>query len=700
MSRLSIYGGGVLGAICLWAVTAGAQTPETQPAAEEAAATQPSEAPATPARSLLDLRELTFDLGFEGRYDRRRVISESNGWYRRTYKQTDRVWELQETVGMHTQGALLDERWLLFDAAVQWGLTQGMFSETGGPYDRTERPHGDLLQYDINMTFLPRGTISGDAYASRVDSRIPRAFLPSLDRTLEKYGVDLYVNDRTFPMRFTFEHLWDELTSRTYELSDDEQRGSNRFRYEGTWQISDRQALRLEYEYEDRTERYSGSRTQYDTMRNYVVLDHTLRFGPDGRSSLETLARLQDETGDLARDYGEVSTRLKLQHTDSLSSNFAAQYLHESYDELSTDTWRVEGGVTHKLADALTTTLQLYGLNQHANPNADFLEWGGLVNALFSRENPLGRFSTDVSYNHATTETRSGTRSGVVMGESVTFRDPLPTFLARTDVDPFSVVVTDVNRARTYLPMRDYVVVSVGHYTALQRIPTGQIVDRQTVLVTYTYKVSEDYDIERDRIDVRVQQDFKGGFSPYYAMSLQYEDLDRPHFLTFEGRDINRQRLGATYRQRRWSAGAEYEYNDDSVEPYQAVHFNGDAVLWQNAAHQLDSKGLFSQFWFDDAEDVAAHRAALLDLGLSYRYLLGQSLEATASAMYRYEDDTASGVTNGVDITAALEWKLGYFSLRFEAEYDKLSLPDSGDDNFSLWIKLRRDIPLIARREP
>jgi hypothetical protein len=539
--------------------------------------------------------------------------------------------------------------------------------------------------------------VSANAYATRLDSRIPRAFQPSLDRTLEKYGAGLFVNDRVFPMRFTFEHVWDELTSRTRDLIDDEQRGRDTFRYEGTWQISERQSLRLEYQYDDRREQYSGGDTRFDTTRNYLTLNHVLRFGRDGRSSLETLARFQDETGELARDTVDASTRLRLQHGDSLSTNYAAQFLRESFQELTTRTWRGEAGVTHQLGETLVSSLQLYGLRQSAEGNADFSEGGGIANVSFSRDNPLGRFSANLSYNHVATDTDDGARRGIVIAESVTFRDPLPAYLAKDEIDLFSLVVTDVNRTRTYLPGRDFLAIPLGRYMALRRVPTGQIADRQTVLVSYTYRASRDYDISRDRIDLRLQQDFKFGLTPYYAASVQDEDIDESRHLRFRARNVNRHRVGATYRRKLWSAGLEYEFHDDTIDPYQAMHFNGDVVLWQNARNQLDGKATLSRFWFDGSDGLAPRNTTLLDLGASYRYMLARGFEVNAGAMYRYEDDSLYGLTRGVDLTGALEWKLGYFSLRFEAEYDVLDLPGSSDDGLAVWLKLKREIPLIAR---
>lgn len=704
MSRSLLLVGGVFGAACLPTLAAFADTPSSQPAARpnypSADRVGAETAEAAGSKSLLDFEALSFELGFEGRYDQRKIRYDPNARFQWRYHETERAHAFEETIGLRSSGILLDERLMLFELGGRWGLTQEWFSESRPGPDRSGSPHGDLLEYDVNFTLLPRGTISANAHATRLDSRIPRAFQPSLDRTLERYGADAFLNHPTFPMRFSFEHVWDELTSRTRELRDEEERGRDTFRYEGTWQISERHAFRLEYEYDDRSERYSGGDTRFDTTRNYVVLNHTLRFGEDGRSALEMLARFQDETGDLARDTAEVSALLRLQHTGSLSSNYRAQFLRESFQALTTRTWRGEAGLTHQLSDTLTSSVQLYGSRENADDNADFTEWGGLANMSFRRDNALGRFSGNLSYNHVATDTRDGTRRGIVIGESVTFRDPLLAFLAHTDVDRISLVVTDTNRARTYLPVRDYIVVPLGRYTALQRVPTGQIADRQTVSVSYTYRVFGDYDVSRDRIDFRVQQEFNFGLTPYYALSLQDEDIDNPRYLPFRARNVNRQRIGATYRRKRWSAGLEYEYNDDAIDPYQALHLNGDVVLWQTARNQLDGKGTLSQFWFDGSNGLASRDTTLLDLGMSYRLLIARDFEADLSALYRYEEDSLYGITHGVDLSGALEWNVGYFSLRFEAEYDVLDLPNSSDDGFAVWLKLKREIPLIARNTP
>ena len=694
--------GGIIGLVHGPAPVQAADTPASQPASSST--TQPASAAAPEPEveqrrwQVLSLRTLLAELGFEAAWDTRSVRADSRSPFDRwTFHQIHSAQRFQETVGVRADGTLVGEDWAQFDVMTRWGLSQERHWQSGTGPDERATPHGQLFEYSANITFFPRGRLSGTVSAERITDRVPRTFLPSLDRTRERYGAGLFFNDPRLPMRLTFEHSWDELDSRTRDVRDDERRGRDQLRYEATWQIDTHHALRLEYEYDDRHEQYAGSDTRFDTLRHYLTLNHVLRFGDRGRSSWENVLRLQEESGDLARDVAEAASRLRLQHSDALASDYRVQFLRDSFERLTTETWRGEAGLTHRLDSWLTTTAQIYGLHQSATRNAEWDEWGGQIGTSAVRDNSWGRLSANLTYHHASTDTRQGTRRGVVLDESVTFRDPLPVYLAHTDVDVASIVVTDETRSRTYLRGRDYVVARAGPYTALRRVASGAIPDRATVLVAYTYRVADGYNVHRDRVDFRVQQAFRGGLVPYYAASFQAEAADPRPPRAFRDRDVNRHRLGATYRQPRWSLGLEYEYNDDSLDPFQAVHANGDAVLWQHATHQVDGRASASRFWFRGLEDLPRRDALVCDIGLGFRSEPVRYLTFDFSALYRYEDDQLYGLTHGVDLTAVLEWRIGYFTLRFEAEYDLLDLPGSREHAASFWIKLKREIPVVER---
>lgn len=670
---------------------------------ERAATTVAEEEAAAPERvgdriprGPLQLQTLSLELGFEGSYDQNRVRYDVRDNFQRRYRQTNRSRFFQETIGLRTNGSMFGEDLLLFDAAIAGGWTQERFSETVPTLTRSGSPDGSLFEYDVSMTLFPRGKVSVSGFATRQDGRLPRAFQPSLDRTYERYGAGIYYNDAKFPVRITYEHDRDYLTSRTRALDDDQLRGRDTLRIESAWQISPTHVLRAEYEYEDRTEQYSGLGTQFDTNRHFLTLTHLYQFGLENRSSLQTLVRLQEEQGELARDIAEWSTRLRLQHTGALATWYGVQYRRDTFYSLSADSWRGEVGLEHQLSDWLTTTAQLYGLRQSADANADVDEWGGYLSSQATFKNDAGVLTARATYTHTTSDTNDGGRRGVIIAESVTLKDPIPARLSQLDIVRTSIIVTDNTRARTYLPARDYVVTQVGRYTTVTRVPNGDIADNETVLVSYTYESRQDFTLNRDRVDVRVQQDFKNGWSLFYAGSIQNENLDNPKLLPFRARNENRHRLGATYRRQRWSVGGEYEYYDDAIDPYSAVRVNGDVTMWQSAQGQLNGNASVQQFWFEGSGGLPSRNTFLFDTGAQFRYLARRDLELTSALLYRWEDDTLLGITQGVDWTAGVTWSIGYFDVLFETEYDLLDLQGSNQDTLSFWLKLRRTIPLIA----
>ncbi len=681
--------------------------PTSQPAdsddarAGEERALAPASAPSalgSATQRPLDFDDLTFDLGFDARVQRRQSSTRVGGRYPYDFRQTSELRELNETAGLRGSGTLFGERVADFRFDVRGGLEQTRYWESWPGRDRRSRDDDGLLYYDADMRLLPAGKVSANVFALQRDDRIARPFLPSLDRRQERYGAELTFNDPKLPMRLSYVDSYEELTSPDRDRYDEERRGNRTLNYEATAQFSDQHSLRLSYEYDDQRERYSGGASEFDTVRSRFDLDHTLQFGPQSRSRLETLARFQDEDGDLGQDIYQVAPRLRLQHTFSFATTYALQYLEQTLDENEIKEFRGDIGASYQFRDWLSSSINLYGLSQELERGSDLTEAGALGTIGIDRENDWGRFSTSLSYEYAVARADSAARSGVAVNESHTFRDPLPVTLARTDVNPFTIVVTDANRARVYVPLRDYVILPVGRYVFLERIPTGRITDGETVLVSYSYRTSQGYELNRDRVNFRIQQAFKAGWTPYYTMSFQDEDLDRTRFLGYRAREVNRHRVGLRYRQKRWSAGAEYEYNDDSIDPYQALHLDADATILQQAAHTLSGRGSYSHYEFDGARGLSGHDASLLDLGLAYEFHIDPALAATAAAAYRYEDDSLAGITNGVDLSAALNWRLGRFTAVFELAYDMLDLDRSYDGTFTAWIKLRREIPLLGQR--
>lgn len=672
--------------------------PETTPLPEDSSV---SVEPSAPKRNYFALDEFSAELGFEALGQQRTVRTDSQGFGQPRFARRDKISRFEETLGLAGSGSIIDERTLLYDAMVRLGLSQERYDVTRpGPNDST-RPDGSILEYDLSLRALPAGKITATAGASQLDDRLPRPFLPSLDRRRERYGVELSYNDDKLPMQLSYEHLYDRMSSGVRDLMDDEEQGEDTLRYEATWQPTDDHSLSLEAEYERRSDRYSGTRTRFDTTRNYFSLNDSIRFGEKRQSQFDGLFRIEDEQGDLARDVMELAPRLRLQHTDDLFSYYKAQYLKQSYGDLETTTHRGDIGLTHTWRDMLTSTGGLYGLRQDSDQGYALDEWGALADFTFRKSHANGEFSTNLAYLHSESRTNDGRRGGVVVDEAATFRDPLPVYLYQWHVNRFGILVRDSESPFYFIEGLDYWVVQIGDITTLSRNPLGRIRNRQTVLVSYTHRAFDNFEVTRDRVDLRVQDDLKLGLTPYYAASLQDEKLSEQDFVTFTDRNINRHRIGFSYRKPLWSVGPEYEYNDDSIDPYQAGHLTGNAVLFDAAPHSLNADMRLSYFDFRGNGFLQHHFTTLLDTGLTHRYVMSTRLESDTSAKFRYENDSLFGETVGVDLRTALTYRIGEFALSVEAEYEMLDLPSSTDNSAGVWLKIRRTIPIIGqRRQP
>lgn len=694
-----------------------------------APASQPAEepervalVPRAPRGPFFRFDELSLELGFEAELSSRQVNSSTGaGWgsLNRPYNQYNQYQRYEETLGVKAAGSIWDDSFLRYSFSIRGGLSQEAQIESGPGFNLRDFPNGQVLEYDAKATLFPSGKITANFFAQQTQGRVPQLFLPTLQANRERYGVELTYNDAILPMRLLFDQSYESLVSPTASLQENEQNWDHRLEYDVTWQPSEYHSLNLNYQYDARSERYSGTRTEYNTTGNYLTLNHTLQFGADHRSRLDTVVRLQDEAGDLARDIYEIAPQLRLQHTDALASIYRFQWMRQSFEGADVDMFRGDAGVAWQPTDWFNAGVNFYGLTENANQGADITEWGAVLTAGINHENPWGRFTGNATYNYSWQQLDNGGGDGVVLNETVTFNDPLTVFLAHTDVKPSTILVTDAERRRVYLAGRDYTIIQIGRYTALARVPTGQIANKQTVRVSYLYEFAQNARISTNRFDLRLQQAFTSGWVPYYATTLQGQDVSTTRVLGYLPQNINRQRVGLDFRQPRWTVGGELEYYDNSYDPYEAIHVRGEATLFDQAPHNLSLRSSFSYYhFFNDQQgtiyepDAGAalanwlvygsnyynqsHDASILDVALAYRGLIVANLEANATAAYRFENDTLYGITNGVDVSGSLNWRIGLLTAIFEIEYNQLNLPGTSDGGVTFWVKLKREIPLIG----
>lgn len=675
------------GATCL--ASGSISTARAQDAASPTS--QPAVRVGGPRRTnLFSLERLDAAVELFGEYEQRRVRVDGPGLFDST-RQTNRRLTFEEQLILDIAGDIYDPNLLSLAGTIGLGGVQERFRETYNSRTDEDSNDGFLSTYDVRADILRGKDVSGTVYGVKTRDRYSRPFLPSLHEERNDYGAAVYWADDKLPMSLTYDHRSTDRTGSRRER-DDENLSEDVLRYEANWITSATHSTRFQYEYSESEERFSGSRYRFDNTRHQFRIDDELLFGSQRQHRLDTNLRWQDESGDYARDLLELGTRLSLQHSPQLTTNYQYQYSQEQVGQVEVDTHRADWQIIHQLGENLTTTANLFGLAERVDQDVNTGELGGSIDWSYTRHNRFGRFSANLSLT-TEHERSDGQGNRAVVAESAAFVDPLPVQLARPDALPWTVVVWDSRRVRLYLPGLDYFVGRLRDRTILIRNPLGAIRNNGTVSVDYLYYVGRGQQRDSQLVNLNIQQEFSNGITPYYIFDFRNDDRDLPSSI-FRVADYqqNRHRLGLRYRKDVLQLGAEVEVLQDEIDPYTAYRLYGSRGLWRGPQGTLDARADFSRYFFEEHE---RGDSMVLELALDGRRQLRRDLEAYLTSTYRYEDDgtVGRGRIHGVDVEGGFSWRLGQLTLTASVEYDLLDIVRSKEDGLTVWLRVRRDIP-------
>ena len=644
----------------------------------------------------LSLDHLDAYLEFKGEFTRTMVTSRdlTGARQKRTQKNTD--YGFEERVGLKLGGTVLDPGFITFAGDFSFALTQDRYEEKISGYGtRTDDDNGYLVHYDARVNFLQGKILSGSLYALRRDDRINRRFQPTLDEERTGFGTNWVFAHDKIPMELSYDYLETDRTGNWYD-GDDEHYTESTFHWAADWLVSEHRKFSLSYEHGETKQEYQGLDDAFETTRDLVKLTHDWEFGSESQHSLRSFVRWQEESGDFARDLYESSQQLTLHHSDSLQTMYTYQHNRERYEELDIDTHRADFQLVHQMYSNLTTTVDVFGLYEDIEDDVETVQYGAAVDWQYNRRNRFGHLNANLALAYDTEDISGDNGRRIVLDESGTFRDPLSIILRNRNVVQATILVTDATNRRYLRPGVDYVVSRQGNVTRLLRLRTGQIADGDTVLIDYEYRTPADGKIDTMRVDFNVEQRFTFGLTPYYRWSYRNQENEgSTGFARWVDR-TNHHRLGVNYEQERFSLGAEFEIFDDTVDPYDAVHVNGLLHVVRSPDHNLDLSSRFSRMCFED--DSFGRDVTMVDVELDHRWRLTESLSTVERIAYRFEDDSVAGDTNSWDVTAGLEYIVGDFSGELTVEYDRLGLPESEEEDFGVYFRVRRDIPNVLAK--
>lgn len=659
--------------------------------AHNARAQQPDDA-SPAARPLITLDRLGGYIEVDGDFFQTRVQYADRRNNRRGRSQSNRDLGFREGVGLRLGGTVIDASVMTYEGDLSFSLTQNRFSENGFDYSATDRDTGSLLEYDVRIGLFSGREVSGTVYGLRQDDRINRRFQPTLDERRTGFGTNWYFAHDTVPMELSYDYLESDQSGNRRQR-DDEHFIESTLHYGVEAIISETHRVKLSYEHAENKQEYQGLGFPFETTRDLITLDQTVRFGADGRHEYRTLIHWQEESGHFARDFFEIGPQLKLQHTDDLQTFYKYQFNRERYAGLDIETHRADFQVVHQVYSNLTTTVDVFGLYEDVEDDVNTTQVGGSVDWQYNRRNPYGHLYANLALAYDTEDFDGETGVRVVVNESGAFRDPLPIYLRNRDVLAHTIVVTDSSNRRVYVRGLDYAVVHRGNATGLVRVFTGRIANRDTVLIDYQYRVPSEGRMDTVRVDFSAEQRFENGVTPFYRFSYRHQEEDISTGFARRADRTNHHRVGVRYERDRYSVGAELEIFDDSVEPYDAFHVDGVWHIIRASGHTLDASSRFSRFFFEGGFD--RRNVSVLDVELDHRWALRDDLSVFERLLFRWEDDSSDGNTHAWDAVAGVEYAVGDFAAQITIEYDRLELPGSEEDNVGVYFNLRRDFPNV-----
>lgn len=667
----------------LWSLLGGVLMADSPAWAQEEEETQDQ-----PPR-YLDLHQLDAYMELVADYRYHRVNRKALNRQGRDQRQTNRDRGFREQFGLKFSGTILDPGFITYSGDLSFGLTQNRYEEFDNRRStRKDTDNGYLLAYDLRFNFFQGKKVSGTFYGLRQDDRINRRFQPTLDERRTGFGTNWTLADDMFPMELSFESVDTDRTGNR-DNRDNEQYVESTLHYGASWLINDHHRFKLSFDHIETEQDFQGRNQQFETTSDLFVIEHELEFGEEQQHSLRTLVHWQEESGDFARDLFEIGPQLTLKHSDSLQTLYKYQFNRQRYDGLDVETQRGDFQIVHQLYSNLMTTVDVFALYEDVENDINTTQWGGSVDWQYNRKNPFGHFYANLALAYDTEQVDGEDGLRIVLDESHTFRDPVAIVLRNRNIVARTIVVTDLTNRRFFRPGVDYFVVRQSNVMRIVRNRSGQINDGDTVLVDYQYETPTDGQLDSVRVDFRLEQQFTNGWTPYYRLSYRNQEDDASVGFSRRADRTDHHRVGVNYKHDRFSAGTEYEVFDDTIEPYNAFHLRGLVHIMKRPEQTLDLSTNFSRFDFKGGVDD--RNVTLMDVSFDHRWRVSDLLSTVERIAYRIEEDSIAGTTQGWDVAVGFEYVIGDLRAELTLEYDRLDLASTDDEDFGVYVRLRRD---------
>jgi len=540
--------------------------------------------------------------------------------------------------------------------------------------------------YDFRAFILGKSSMPVTLYSRRTQTNIDRLFGPSLDSTVTEHGAMVqFVNERA-PTSIQYFHRDQEQTDAIGRT--DLGTAQDSFDLHSNILLSDRQTLSLDYTLDSIQQSGAGRRSE-DTLRHDATAIHELNFGDGYRDKLRSRVRWYEQTGNEDISRLTLDESLRLRHSDTLQTRYDVLYETQQRTDSTQDYLRGNFNVRHQLYDSLVTTANL-GASTLTTDGFTSDEYFGDITFDYVKHVPYGMFSASASFSE---NVRANGPRGTplrIFDENRTFNDPAPITLARQNILPGSIRITDLSGLLFYDEGLDYTVSAFPDRVEIRRVIGGNIVDGQAVLIDYTIGPEPANTISTTGLGFSARYDINEGFLNGVGLYMRYlqrdASIDSPQPTLFVLNDSRDLILGVDYVIGKLTLNGEYETYDSVTSPFDATRLEARYI---HTLGRFSSVSLVGNYQMVDYPTLNNH----IDLALitaSWNQQLSNELRLNAQVIWRDERNDLDGHTQGFEQRVNLNWRYRQTELYVSGRNSFFNTPTEDRLSQSVEVGFRR----------
>jgi len=595
-------------------------------------------------------------------------------------KTTDSSQITTEHLDLATKGFVYHPALLQFNLRVSPEFKQSIQNRAESTGESSTTGNSFNANYNTNVVILSQKPYTLTLFAHHLESQSWATYTGVTKSTTDSYGADFALKYSLLPTTIGFSSS-SATQSSYYGSNNDLQEVHLTSRHRG---ISGDSSLTSTYSVNKQIT--NNAANEIKTQNN--AFSNQYRVTTDGRVNLASNLQYMDQNSASFQNKSFFMTEnLSWQHRKNLQSRYSLNY--RLLESLTTDSsWTsLNGSLTHKLYENLTTTGGVTGTSNEYNGGRDKAV-AGLLDSAYQRT--LGNWGS-LNLNAGATylySTRSGASASTqAINEPHTLSGTTETFLDWSGINTASIIVTNSDGTIIYVKDVDYRIESIGSSVRISRVPLGGITDGQLLFVSYSYTSDAAYD------DALLTQNYGLALELKRSLFLTYRYLHTKQTLLAgpQPERLNNSTIHlATLRyDADWSeSSATYEDNNSSSDiSYRRWELAQTIRLHTNNRFQYTLRGYYGETEYRSHTELKRRAGATTALNwMPYNWLrfnMEGYLEQVNSTL---EKTVNGGTRSGLE----MNYRLWTAKLNFMFAVQDDSLSDSSRTNQQVQLELSR----------